>query len=138
MSRIMTDKVGALEFRQAIVLSAGDTLRDAARTLWLEDVGAAIVDDGDRPVGILSERDVVAEAARGGNLDELRVRDAMTQHFVSARPYETVQDAAYQMLERGIRHLPIEDDAGRVIGMVSIRDLLRPWIADQMQKHLAP
>lgn len=137
VSGLMREHGAVLDLRQPVFVSVGQSLRDAARALWLEDVGAVVVQDGDRPVGILSERDLVNQAANGSDFDAVRVGEVMTAHFIAARPEDTVQDAAYQMLEQGFRHLPIEDGSGRLIGMVSINDLLRPWMADQMQKHLA-
>jgi CBS domain-containing protein len=112
------------------VADAEDTLRSAARTLWRENVGALVVlDNGRRPRGILSERDLVARVAKGDDLDAVTVGEAMQAHLVAARPGDTAHDVAYQMLEYGIRHLPVLDDEGRVVGLISIRDVLRPVVA---------
>lgn len=131
MSWSMTDRVEQLGLRSAVVVSSEATLRTAARELWSEDVGAAIVEEAGRPVGILSERDLVNRAAQGEDFDAVKVSTAMSTGLIAAGPFDTVQDVAYRMLESGIRHLPVEDGSGRVIGMVSIRDLLRPLITDR-------
>jgi len=133
MAWSMRDNVEGLGLRPVVVASTDETLRSVARTLWLEDVGAVVVKDGDRPVGILTERDLVRCAAHGEDLDSVRVGDAMTTNLIAVRPQDTVQDAAYQMLGSGIRHLPVEDETGRLLGMISIRDLLRPWMAGHAQ-----
>jgi CBS-domain-containing membrane protein len=57
----------------------------------------------------------------------------MTRCVVSARVGDSLCDAAYQMLDGVIRHLPVVDDNGRVIGMVSVRDLLRPLLLDAVE-----
>lgn len=124
------DKVGALGLREPVVAGADDSLRSAAYTLWRENVGALVVRDGGTvPSGILSERDVVARAAHGDDLDAVTVGEAMSTHVIAARIGDTAHDVAYQMLEHGIRHLPVVDDEGRLVGLVSIRDVLRPVVA---------
>lgn len=131
MTWSMEDRVEQLGLRSPVVVSAQDTLRAAARQLWLEDVGAVVVEEAGRPIGIVSERDLVNRVAHGDDFDSVKVGDVMSTSLVTAGPHDTVQDAAYQMLQSGIRHLPIEDESGRVIGMVSVRDLLRPLITQQ-------
>lgn len=138
MTWSMRDRVEALGLRPPVVVSPEASLRSAAHTLWLEDVGAVVVQEGTRAIGILSERDLVERVAREDDLDRMTVREVMTPHLIAARPRDTVHDAAYRMLESGIRHLPVLDDGGNVIGMVSIRDLLRPVITGEIQKPLAP
>lgn len=130
MAWSMGDKVGSLGLQPPVVVEASDSLRTAAGSLWRENVGAAVVlGTAGRPLGILSERDVVAHAAHGEDLETVRVGDAMNTHLVAARTSDTAHDVAYQMLEHGIRHLPILDEEGRLVGMVSIRDILRPVVA---------
>lgn len=132
MSWSLKDRVEQLQLRSPVSVSAQATLRAAAQELWREDVGAVLVEDGGQPVGILSERDVVKRAARGEDFDVVRVAEVMSTNTIAAGPYDTLQDVAYQMLQSGIRHLPVQDASGRIIGMVSIRDLLRPLINDQV------
>ena len=130
MAWSLGDKVGALGLREPVVADATDSLRSAAYTLWRENVGALVVRDGGTvPLGILSERDVVARAAHGDDLDAVTVGEAMNPHVIAARVGDTAYDVAYQMLEHGIRHLPVLDDEGRLVGLVSIRDVLRPFVA---------
>ncbi len=93
-----------------------------------ENVGALVVGDEQRPLGIISERDVVSRIGQGDDLDALTAEQVMTSHLVAARVGDTLDDAAYQMLESAIRHLPLIDHEGRVVGMISVRDLLRPLL----------
>ncbi len=138
MTWSMRGRVEGLGLRSPVVISAQETLRAAAHKLWMEDVGAVVVEDGGHPTGIVSERDLVHRAAQGEDFDVVTVGEVMTTGLISARPDDTVGDAAYQMLQNGIRHLPVQDVSGRLIGMVSIRDLLRPLIAEPTRSPLAP
>jgi CBS domain-containing protein len=130
MTWSMVDRIDGLGLRSPVVVSGDESLRSVARMLWREDVGAVVVCDGRRPVGILSERDLVEHVAHGKDLDAVTAREAMTSHMIAAKSNDTVHDAAYQMLECGIRHVPVLSDTDELIGMVSIRDLLRPVLSD--------
>jgi len=123
-------KVGALAGREPVFARADETLRSVARTMWLENVGALVVGDAQRPLGIISERDLVSQIGRGEDLDAVTADQIMTSFLIAARAGDTADDAAYQMLESGIRHLPVTDGEGRVVGMISVRDLLRPLLLD--------
>jgi CBS domain-containing protein len=85
-----------------------------------------------RPIAVLCERDVVAALARGIDPDTTRVREVMSRRLVSARPDDPVYEVAMQMIDEQIRHLPLLDDEGRLSGVVSSRDLLRPLLLDTL------
>jgi len=108
------------------------TLRDAARRLHADTIGALAVQGEHGLVGVIGERDVVDAAARGVDLDVARVSDHLSRPVISARPEDTVLDVALQMLDAGTRHIPLVDDIGRAKGMVSLRDLLRPLVLQAM------
>jgi CBS domain-containing protein len=92
------------------------------------DVGAALVTEGERLVGIVTERDVLRAVARG--VDETtRVGDLMTPDPETMEPDESTEHAAVLMLHGGFRHLPIMD-GNEVVGMLSIRDLMRVVLED--------
>lgn len=103
-------------------------LRDAATRMAERSIGAAIVLDGDRLVGILTERDVLR--AVGANRDDsATVGECMTSHPEVAEPSDTTDHAAALMIHGGFRHLPVvEGDS--VVGIVSIRDLMRVTLDD--------
>jgi CBS domain-containing protein len=118
--------------RPPVVVSPDDTLRTVSRQLWEKAVGAAVVADEHGILGVISERDVVAQLALGGDIDTATAREAMTDSVVSAHPDDPLLDVVFLMIEAAIRHVPVIDEAGRLAGMVSIRDLLRPLLIDNL------
>ncbi len=105
-------------------------LGEACGALDRLKVGALIVCDADRVVGVLSERDVVRAIAQGGAgaLDK-PVSDYMTAEVVFAEPGETVAILMGRMTDRRIRHLPVLRDA-RLAGVISIGDVVKCQIAE--------
>ncbi len=91
-------------------------------------VGAAIVLDGERLVGILTERDVLLAVASDRD-QTAAVEDCMTAHPETVEPSDTTDHAAALMIHGGFRHLPVVD-GDRVVGIVSIRDLMRVTLND--------
>lgn len=105
-------------------------LTDACSELDRRRVGALIVCEADRVVGVLSERDVVKAVARDGVAAMDRpVADFMSQEVVFADPGETVAILMGRMTDRRIRHLPVLRD-GRLVGVISIGDVVKCQIAE--------
>ena len=129
MSITLRDRARELT-RPPVLVPPGDSLRRVARTLWEESVGAAVVGTVEHPVGVISERDVVAQLAQGADPDTVVAEDAMTRRVISARPDDPLLDAAFIMLDDVIRHVPLDDEDGTVTGMVSMRDLLPPLLVE--------
>jgi len=110
------------------------TLSEACGELESRRVGALIVCDEDRVVGVLSERDVVRAVSRGGKAALDRpVSDFMTGDVVFTGPAETVGILMERMTERRIRHLPVLSD-GRLAGVISIGDVVKCQIAEATQE----
>ena len=106
------------------------TLSDVCAELDSRRVGALIVCDGDRVVGVLSERDVVRAVARDGQgALERPAADYMTREVVFAEPAETVAILMERMTDRRIRHLPVLRDQ-RLAGVISIGDVVKCQIAE--------
>ena len=107
------------------------TVLEAIKVLAREDVGAAIVMSGNRLAGILSERDYTRKVILLGRAsNSTRVEEIMTADVVCVTPRTKARECMELMTARQIRHLPVVDDS-RVIGMVSIRDIVGDIIADQ-------
>ena len=108
-----------------------DSVLDAIKVLAGEDIGAAVVMSGDRLAGIFSERDYTRKVVlKGRSSDTTRVEEIMTANVVCVSPRARTRDCMALMSEKNIRHLPVLDE-GRVVGMVSIRDIVSDIIADQ-------
>lgn len=113
-------------------ISSSATLHDLVNALNVHHVGALVVSpDGKKIDGIVSERDVVR--AMPGKLDEIadmQVRDLMTVDVITCSPDTTVAELMTVMTERRIRHVPVADESGNLISIVSIGDVVKAHIND--------
>jgi CBS domain-containing protein len=122
-----------LKVRPARVVSVTPehTVLEAIKVLAAEDIGAAIVMTGDRLAGIFSERDYTRKVIlKGRSSESTRVEEIMTANVVVVSPRTKARECMALMTQKNIRHLPVVEE-GRVIGMVSIRDIVSDIIADQ-------
>ncbi|MBD0281669.1 MAG: CBS domain-containing protein [Thermoleophilaceae bacterium] len=103
-------------------------LAEVAKRMVSRDVGAALVTEGARLVGIVTERDILRAVARGIQ-ESAVVTDCMTSDPETMDPNESTEHAAVLMLHGGFRHLPVVEGGG-VVGMLSIRDLMRVALED--------
>ena len=119
------DKVGAFVKRQPVTATAEATLLDAVKLMASHNIGlVVVVDDAGRPVGVVSERDVIRALARGAQLSEKALDVGTKGNLLVAKAEEDIYSAVKKMRERGTRHILVVDDAGRLVGVVSIRDLV--------------
>ena len=105
-----------------VAVAPEDTLGEAAAKMTEHGIGAVVVSDFGRMIGILSERDIMRAVADRIHSSEARVREWMTANPVTATTETSVEDAGRTMLDNGFRHLPVVDGE-RAIGMLSIRDV---------------
>jgi CBS domain-containing protein len=129
------EPVSSLIHGPLVTVAPEATLRAAAQQLYTDTIGALAVQGGEGIVGVLSERDVVDALARGADPDVATVGEHCSHPVVTARPGDPVLDVGLQMLDGGIRHVPLVNEFGRPEGMVSLRDLLRPLILQAMTPH---
>jgi CBS domain-containing protein len=114
--------IGDLMTRDVLTVAPEDTLGEAAAKMTERGVGAVVVSDFGRMIGILSERDIMRAVADRIHSSEARVREWMTADPITATPDTTIEEAGRTMLEHGFRHLPVVD-GDRAVGIVSIRDI---------------
>lgn len=113
------------------VIEPGWTVRSAAQRMTERNIGAVAVVEGGALAGVFSERDIMSRVvARGLDPDDTHVETVMTKEIVVAEPHENVDDAIQKMHSIGSRHLPVVED-GKLVGMISIRDLLEVDDAQQ-------
>ena len=106
---------------------------DALKLMADKGVGALIVMEGGRIAGILSERDYARKVIlHGKSSHDIQVRDIMTSKIITVHPGQTVEECMALMTEKRIRHLPVTEGE-RLIGVLSIGDLVKEVIAEQQQ-----
>ncbi|MEA2254303.1 MAG: hypothetical protein QOG35_348 [Solirubrobacteraceae bacterium] len=121
--------VQVLDGMNPVVVTVGPahTLREAARRMTARGVGAAVVFDGDQPgPGIITERDVLHSNGVGQDIDAEVVGDHLTTQLVYAAADWSLERAAEEMVRGGFRHV-IVLDGSEVVGILSMRDIVRCW-----------
>lgn len=98
------------------------TLKEVATLMLEQDIGAVLVMDGDRPSGIITDRDIVIRAVAYGHDYGTAVTDYTTGSVFTMEADSDVQEAAREMADRQLRRLPVTD-GGKIVGMVSLGDL---------------
>lgn len=113
-----------------LTVGPGHTLREAARMMTDKGVGAAIVLDEEAPgPRVISERDVLVSLGSGEDPDSERVGRHMSETVITAAPDWSLERAASEMANRGIRHLVVVE-RGELCGVLSMRDIMRVWASD--------
>ena len=113
-----------------VTVSPGATLHDAARAMAERKVGAAVVLDPEQPgPGIITERDVLQSVGQGQNPDTELVGDHLSADITFAAPDWSLERAAEAMVRGGFRHLVVVD-GGEMVGVLSMRDIVRCWVKD--------
>jgi CBS domain-containing protein len=119
--------------RQIIAVKPDSSVLDAIRLMAEKNIGALLVMEGGRLLGIMSERDYARKVVvKGRASDSTPVSDIMSANVVTTSSTETVNTCMALMTDRRIRHLPVVDD-GVVVGVISIGDLVQAIIADQQE-----
>jgi CBS domain-containing protein len=116
------------------VISEQETVYDAARLMAEKRIGAVPVVDGDRVVGIFSERDIMNRVvAKNLNPQKTLVEQVMTKDLIVGSPEEDIEQILYRMKQSNIRHLPIVQ-SGKLVGILSLRDLLQADLNEKDQE----
>jgi CBS domain-containing protein len=121
-----------------LTIGPGLTLREAAEQMASRKVGAALVDHDESPVPcIVTERDILLSLGGGEDPDAERVGDHMSDSVIAASPDWSLERAAAEMSRRGIRHLVVYDGS-ELIGVLSMRDIVRVWTTDGATSGMTP
>ena len=115
---------------EVLSVNPDTTMAEAARRMVERDTGAAVVLDGGELVGMVSERDLMRIVSDGVD-PQMPVSERMTRHVLTGVPSMSIPEALAIMHEGHFRHLPVSD-MGRVVGMVSMRDVMA-WTAFRLR-----
>lgn len=111
------------------------TIQEVAEELTRRRVGAVVILDGERLVGILSERDIVRNVAKqGAKALEMSAASVMTAKVETCRLDDSIDDVMHRMTGSRFRHLPVVED-GRLVGLVSIGDVVKRRITEALRER---
>lgn len=132
MSKLEEVPVVSLVKRPPVAFKPENTVMEAVVKMAEENIGSIIiVDDNFKPIGVFTERDVVRRVLAGGvDPEKTKLREVMTSRPITVREGESAKRALELMLHFGFRHLPVVDSDGRLVGVVSIRDVSRPFAGE--------
>lgn len=132
-------EIGPLVTRAVLTVAPRDSVRDAAVRMMERGVGSAVVITDGKPSGIITDRDALRIVARDSDTS-LCVGDLAVGRLVTVKPSLDLIEAARMMREKNFRHLVVVDDAGTLVGVFSMRDLVvglmreRAGLLDQMAR----
>jgi CBS domain-containing protein len=118
-------KISEVMTREVQTIRPDQTAREAASFMLRADAGAIPVVDGDRLMGMITDRDITVRGVAEGHGPDTPVRELMTNDIVSAREDDDTDDIAARMSEAQVRRLPVIDSEERLCGIVSLADLSR-------------
>ena len=112
------------------------TLLDAAKQMSECKIGALLVIDRGQLVGIITERDIVKNTASEKLCREVKIRDAMTKDLLISKPGEDLDYVMAVMIQNNIRHLPVVDEKTGLVGMLSMRDVVKVLVKNLKAENL--
>ena len=116
--------LGKVCMKPVVTASAQMTISEAARAMRSKNIGALVVVNAGRPIGMLTDRDITVEVvAHGMDPDSVRVGDVMRKKPVTIRQDLGLLDAARTFAKSGVRRLPVVDKGGVLIGVIAIDDI---------------
>lgn len=123
-------KVSEAMTRDPLIIDANDTIGHAAEIMAREDVGYLPVQDNDRLVGMLTDRDIVIRCVAQGKGGDARVRDAMTQDVKYCFENDDLDEVMENLAENQVRRMPVLTAGKRLCGIVSLADAARCYAPD--------
>jgi CBS domain-containing protein len=129
-------KVSEVMTREVQTVRPDQRVQDAASFMLSADAGSIPVTDGDRLIGMITDRDIAVRGVAKGFGPETPVRELMTDEIICAREDDDVDDIASKMSEAQIRRLPVVDSEERLCGIVSLGDLSREADPDSAAEAL--
>jgi CBS domain-containing protein len=118
-------KISEVMTRDVTTVSADQSAQEAASFMLSGDAGSIPVTDGDRLIGMITDRDIAVRGVARGHGPDTPVRELMTSGLVCARLDDDVEEVAMRMSDAQVRRLPVIDESERLVGIVSLGDLSR-------------
>jgi CBS domain-containing protein len=118
-------KISEVMTREVATVQADQTAQEAANFMAQGDAGSIPVTDGDRLIGMITDRDIAVRGVAKGHGPDTLVRDLMTSGLICARTDDDIDDVATKMSEAQVRRLPVIDESENLVGIVSLGDLSR-------------
>jgi CBS domain-containing protein len=118
-------KVSEVMTRDVKTVRPDQTAKEAAKFMLNENAGSMPVSDGDRLIGMITDRDIAVRGVAKGYGPDTPVRELMTDEIICARENDDVEEIAAKMSQAQVRRLPVIDDNERLCGIVSLGDLSR-------------
>ena len=129
-------KVGEVMCRSAKTINANETLKRAAQLMAAEDVGFLPVEEDDRLIGMLTDRDIVTRCIAQGKDGVSRVRDAMTKDVKYCFEDEDLDEVMDNMADLQVRRLPVMSNDKRLVGILSLGDIAVDYGAKKVGQTL--
>ena len=129
-------KVSEVMTREVQTVRPDQPVQEAANFMLNADAGSIPVTDGDRLIGMITDRDIAVRGIAKGFGPDTPVRELMTDDLVIVRIDDTIEDAASKMSEAQVRRLPVIDQDERLCGIVSLGDLSREADDDCAERAL--
>ena len=118
-------KVSEVMTSDVQTVTPDQSARDAASFMLRAEAGSIPVTEGDKVIGMITDRDIAVRGVAEGRGPDTPVRELMTDHIICAREDDNVQDVARRMSEQQVRRLPVLDAEDRLCGIISLGDLAR-------------
>jgi CBS domain-containing protein len=117
-------------------VSADQTAREAASFMLRAEAGSIPVCEGDRVIGMITDRDIAVRGVAEGRGPDTPVRELMSDGIICARADDNVDDVARRMSQEQVRRLPVLDADEKLVGIVSLGDLARETPGEQAHEAL--
>ena len=129
-------KISEVMTRDVQTVRPDQSVREAATFMLQADAGAIPVTDGDRLIGMITDRDIAVRGIAKGHGPDTPVRELMTNDIIAAREDDDIDDVAARMSEAQVRRLPVIDEQERLCGIVSLADLTQNGDSDEAEQAL--
>lgn len=117
-------KVSQVMHSNPVCVTANESIANIAKEMKKGDFGAILVKEGDKPLGVVTDRDIVLRALTNGqNTADIKAKDIMTKKVITCDANDSIENAAVKMKEEQVRRLVVLDEQKKMIGIISLGDI---------------